>query len=85
MTTWHVRKIRRLEIQIPTRTRSCIEHHPSISLDASIVYIKILPTICVIVYSSMMEKIRILGHKQMIQLNISNIHGGVIQNKIYCN
>jgi len=68
MTTWHVRKIRRLEIQIPTRTRSCIEHHPSISLDASIVYIKILPTICVM-YSCVMEKIRIPIHKTN-QLNI---------------
>ena len=35
-----------------------------------IVYIKMLPPICITMYSSMMEELAIKIHKQMIQLNI---------------
>ena len=39
-----------------------------------IVYIKMLPTIRVTIYSCMMEEIRIPSHKQIVQLNIYQIH-----------
>ena len=47
---------------------------------------KILSMICVTIYSHMMEEIKIPIYKLIDQLNyISNKHGGVMQNKIYCN
>ena len=47
---------------------------------------KILSVICVAIYSHMMEEIKIPIYKLIDQLNyISNKHGGVMQNKIYCN
>jgi len=39
-----------------------------------IIYIKIIPLICVTMYSCMIEQIRISIHKQMIQLNIYQTH-----------
>ena len=50
-----------------------------------IVYIKILLTVYVTIYSCMMEEIRIPIHKQMLQSTYSNTYGCVMQNEIYCN